>query len=273
MTILEFLFGNGEILLIAPVLAAAGISALASAGQSYATGKMNKASRNFQREMFDKTNAYNSPLEQRKRLEAAGLNPNMVYGGSSGGTAGTASQPSKPDFNTPEIGAVGEALSTGALNYYQTKQIQSTIDVNEARTNEIKQNTVNKGIDAVNKALQANHGSLDFKTKSRLYDNTIRTAEQSLDNLAISGKYTSDKNTREERVTNQTVSKIRAETENARKQGKILSEEAIMKRLDRILYEDYKLRPDDPFYAKIFARMMQEIQEFNPIPKALRHKY
>lgn len=41
--------------------------------------------------MWDKTNAYNDPKAQMERLRNAGLNPNLVYGGSSGQTAGTAS--------------------------------------------------------------------------------------------------------------------------------------------------------------------------------------
>ncbi|AXL15640.1 DNA pilot protein [Microviridae sp.] len=40
--------------------------------------------------MWDRTNAYNHPSQQIERLKAAGLNPNLVYGGSSGQTAGTA---------------------------------------------------------------------------------------------------------------------------------------------------------------------------------------
>jgi len=40
--------------------------------------------------MWDRTNAYNHPSQQMARLRAAGLNPNLVYGGSSGQTAGTA---------------------------------------------------------------------------------------------------------------------------------------------------------------------------------------
>lgn len=40
---------------------------------------------------FDKEASYNSPIEQRKRLEAAGLNPALLYGSSASGASGTAS--------------------------------------------------------------------------------------------------------------------------------------------------------------------------------------
>ena len=244
---------------IAPIILAAGISAAASGASALATGKQNKKSRKFQEKMFDRTNQYNSPLEQRKRLEAAGLNPNMVYGGSSGGTAGTASQPSKPDFNTPDIADVGTKVAQGALEYYQSKNIQSATDVNEAREKEINQTTVNKGIDAVNKAIAASGGTIDLKTKKALYDTNIKKAHASLENLGLSNEYLAGKNRREDMITEQTVSKLKQEISNAKKQGSILGDEAIMKRLDRILYQDYKVRPDDPFYAKIVTRLMQEL--------------
>lgn len=43
-------------------------------------------------EQIEKMNEYNSPAAQMQRLKEAGLNPNLVYGGSSGGTAGTQTQ-------------------------------------------------------------------------------------------------------------------------------------------------------------------------------------
>lgn len=45
----------------------------------------------FQTDMWNKTNEYNSPTAQRERLEAAGLNPYMMMNGGSAGTAQTMS--------------------------------------------------------------------------------------------------------------------------------------------------------------------------------------
>lgn len=50
-------------------------------------------------EMWNATNAYNDPSAQRKRLEAAGLNPYMMM---DGGDAGTASSSSAPSHNQPQ---------------------------------------------------------------------------------------------------------------------------------------------------------------------------
>lgn len=49
-----------------------------------------KQNREFWQERFDKTNEYNTPLEQMKRMKEAGLNPALMYGGSGGAGAAPA---------------------------------------------------------------------------------------------------------------------------------------------------------------------------------------
>lgn len=67
--------------------------------------------KDFQVDMWNKTNEYNSASAQRERLEAAGLNPNLMMSGGSAGTAGsvagtsgsspTGSSPSAQGINPP----------------------------------------------------------------------------------------------------------------------------------------------------------------------------
>ncbi len=75
-------------------LAGAAINAAAQIGSSLLTNRGNKKAQERARahdiNMWDKTNYYNDPKQQMERLRNAGLNPNMVYGGSSGQTAGQA---------------------------------------------------------------------------------------------------------------------------------------------------------------------------------------
>lgn len=68
----------------------------------------------FNERMWDKQNAYNSPVEQRKRLEQAGLNPNLMMNGGSSGTAATA-----PTADTSGIQHVPDIGSTIASGYQQ----------------------------------------------------------------------------------------------------------------------------------------------------------
>lgn len=41
---------------------------------------LNMLNRQWEEQMMDKQNEYNKPINQMKRLEEAGLNPNLVYG-------------------------------------------------------------------------------------------------------------------------------------------------------------------------------------------------
>lgn len=68
----------------------------------------------FNQRMWEKQNAYNSPVEQRRRLEQAGLNPNLMMNGGSAGTAETA-----PTADTSGIQQVPDIGSTIASGYQQ----------------------------------------------------------------------------------------------------------------------------------------------------------
>jgi hypothetical protein len=56
-------------------------------------------------EMWNRQNAYNDPAAQMKRLEEAGLNPNLVYG--SGSVAGNTGS-SMPEYNAPTMDYSGQ---------------------------------------------------------------------------------------------------------------------------------------------------------------------
>ncbi|AXL15347.1 DNA pilot protein [Microviridae sp.] len=102
------------------------------------TGRQNRKSRRWSERMYDRQyndnvdfwrmqNDYNSPERQMERLKAANLNPNMVYGGSPSGVAGSADKISTPDiqpaqFRTPDVGNI-DVL--GKYFDYEIKQAQT----------------------------------------------------------------------------------------------------------------------------------------------------
>lgn len=75
---------------LAMPLIAAGASVLGGLFGNRSRRREQSRARSHDINMWDKTNAYNDPKAQMERLRNAGLNPNLVYGGSSGQTAGTA---------------------------------------------------------------------------------------------------------------------------------------------------------------------------------------
>lgn len=94
---------------------------------NHAQKQANRENLNFQREMWNKQNEYNTPLNQRKRLEAGGLNPNLVYGnGSVSNTADSAGTPNVRPLDGFEQMAQG--VSGGISTYFNTKLQQAQYD-------------------------------------------------------------------------------------------------------------------------------------------------
>lgn len=111
----------------------------------FAQGAQNRKSREFSREMYDRQyqdsikfwnmqNEYNSPQEQRKRLEAANLNPALMYKGGAGqGMAGNIKTPDvqSAQFRTADMTGLG----LGRMNYLN--QIYD-MDVKQAQADNMK---------------------------------------------------------------------------------------------------------------------------------------
>lgn len=114
--------------IIAAPVAAAGIGAIASGIGNFFGNKSRRREASRARahdlNMWDLTNAYNDPKAQMERLRSAGLNPNLVYGGSSGQTAGTAS--SLPGAKAPDI--KNTDISPQLMSYIGMKNTEAQTD-------------------------------------------------------------------------------------------------------------------------------------------------
>lgn len=109
--------------------------------------------RQFQLDMWNKTNAYNSASAQRTRLEEAGLNPYlMMNGGSAGsaqssGTSAPASASPPLSMQRQDFSGLSNALSSALQISNQTKEtnanvqaLQSQKSLNDAQANSILSN-------------------------------------------------------------------------------------------------------------------------------------
>jgi len=87
-------------------------------------------------EFWNMQNAYNAPQAQMQRLKAAGLNPALIYGGSSGGASGTAGS-----FQTPVNPQISERRSRGNVlsDYYDIKMKQAQLSNVLAQNEAIKE--------------------------------------------------------------------------------------------------------------------------------------
>ncbi len=107
-------------------------------------------------EMWNKQNAYNTPLAQMERYQAAGLNPNLVAGQ---GNSGNATQ--MPQYNAPTMQPSFNPLNLLEVlgKYQDLKMKQAQIDNVKAATEDTKVRTL---INAINqKSMQ-----FDYDLKS-----------------------------------------------------------------------------------------------------------
>lgn len=87
-------------------------------------------------DFWNMQNAYNSPAAQMQRYQAAGLNPNLIYGQSN--TADQVTAASSPNYNTTPMQAeqmsggsgVGDNFSIGdpVMEYYRVLQMQQSLE-------------------------------------------------------------------------------------------------------------------------------------------------
>lgn len=140
-------------------LIAAGASVAGQAIGALSGANANKKNREFAQEMYNRqqadnermwnmSNTYNSPQEQMKRLQEAGLNPNLVYG-SGGQTGGTASPMSAPsaDYNHKPTSFDLGAVAGSAFDAYFNSQLKSAqLDNLRAQNDVIRQEAVYKGV-------------------------------------------------------------------------------------------------------------------------------
>lgn len=106
--------------------------------------EQNQKDRDFQKSMWDETNAYNTPAEQMKRLEAGGLNPNLVYGG--GSATHTASNFGLPQSKPLPAPRGGEIMGNMVNQLYDTtiKELQKDLTETEilAKTQQIAESGI-----------------------------------------------------------------------------------------------------------------------------------
>lgn len=211
-----------------PVAAAiaGGAQLLGSGINAFSTGKMNKKSRKFAKEMYAQQradnladyhlqNEYNHPSSQMARLRQAGLNPNLVYGDGANMPTAQIKSADKPNWN-PQAPQFDVGSAIGA--YQNTKVQQAQIDLLREQTTATRTNadlnvikTLVGGQDLASKALR---NKIDYK----LQDTQMDMIKERLTNLQYDTNkkvadmvYTQNQDTRSESINQASLQKIAAE--------------------------------------------------------------
>ena len=124
--------------------------------------------------MWNKQNAYNTPTAQMERLEAAGLNPRLIYGQSSGGAAGNAGDVS--GYSQPEI----KSTYKGNLAFQDiiaSHQMEAQTDNIRAQEKVNQQTAIVKSQEALNTALDYQQKSFDLGLDKDLREYNVQAAQ------------------------------------------------------------------------------------------------
>lgn len=225
-------------------------------------------------------NAYNSPAAQMRRLRAAGLNPNQMYGSGvdAAGLAGDAPQLQYGDYN-PKIPAFESGINSGINAAFSAEQMFSLIRLQESQAdkNLIEAANTSKNTEWIDKINQANVNKTvqdtitsqflagNYKAMSdqimhniqNLDANTRKTLLES-DKLQVSLKYADEYFRLANEVTKAEIDKIREETKNNPVlRAKMQSEMSLMFSQMQLLAAQTDLT------SKEASKILQDISESN----------
>lgn len=139
-------------------------------------------------EQWNRQNVYDSPVEQMKRLEAAGLNPNLIYGQMSNGSSASPAVSAADSLESPQMSGIDTMLDMD-LRKKQLELMQSEIDAkneNLSKQNEVllkelgvKEEQIKllqsqqKEVDANAEFLQMNSFKLSYDARSSMFRSFI----------------------------------------------------------------------------------------------------
>lgn len=149
----------------------------------------NKANRRLTIDMFNMTNAYNTPLQQVERMKSAGLNPALMYNGA---PVNTAQQPHAPEikaYQIPEnlMADIAQKLASAKLADSTAQLNQSLIPVKasniQAATENLNQQTEFSRVMAGKTASENARIQQDYSMNQRLFDTNVQYRNEQLKNL------------------------------------------------------------------------------------------
>lgn len=256
---------------IIPALAGGTVSGINMAQQQ----KMNKQSMKFHKDMYwmqrqdalndwHRQNFYNSPAEMKKRLEAAGLNTNLIYGKGAENTAGMvrSSQGSAPNMTAPRFD--GATVTNSLLTHANLKAIQ-------AQTDNLQASAIKSLAEAAKTKRQQFEMEGLYDLKIDQMKSQLRVQEYDIEQKKANTIYILDKNEREKLMNTTDIelktqqmlheiekkattmvdrTRLRVAIDNARKEGRILEYKAAL--------ADENINPNDPMWARLMVELLAE---------------
>lgn len=243
-------------------------------------------------------NQYNSPEQQMQRLKSAGLNPNLVYGQSSGAASGQASQISTPDvqntqYRDPQF---GNSVSSAGLAYLSAI---TDIEIKQAQVDNLRaQNQVIRQEYEL-KSAYTNRSKFDLEFESELRGTSAEARRERLRQLKTSTDISINEDIRRALLTTSNLQQAAERVATMRQQQLSMAQQrahskmemsririekerlnAVISntKMDTILKEkELELRkaginPNDPMWARIAGRVLADFfgyDESDDIPSIM----
>lgn len=269
-----------------PAVITGGSAILGSGINSLSQGNLNKRNRRWSEQMYNKQyndnlafwamqNEYNSPQAQMQRFQAAGLNPNLIYGQGNPGNAGAVQTPDIQgiDQRSPEWGNALASAGEGIASFYDTEIKRATADNLKAQNTVIAQDALLKEAQTLSTIAGTDSTKFDLSQKMRLADISAQAAAENLrqtkvqTDIAISRdarealKNTSDIAEAAERMLTmreqrtkipQELANLRIQHQQVREQINIMRKDGTLKDIE-ISLRKAGINPSDPQWVRMLG--------------------
>lgn len=187
------------------------------------------ASQEYNLEMWNLNNDYNSPVEQLKRAQAAGINPNSIFSSGNGGGF----TPASPVTTSPMSG--NGTASTGSIANGLLTHDAVTAQL-LAQTRNIEADTANKEYELTWNQLSESERLDNLRKQNKKYDAEISKLVQDTELQQKFYELAARKNEEEIKVMQETLNKLRNESS------------AILKNIE---YTDSQIKHTDALTAQV----------------------
>lgn len=221
-------------------------TALSVAGEAYASKKANQRAVQW----WERQNEYNHPTQARKRLQEAGLNPNLVYGNGVSGASGSAGDIGRPDkLDTSKAGEGLERVMNAKQRKAQTDLLQQQIETEAERKRLVANQADSAFYDAANK----NFSDLT----NPIVQNTLDGMKWKNENLRIDSQLKTIDREIKDTTKAQKVKDIFWRAEQAQKnyEGRQLQNQLLQLQKE---YLGMGLDRNAPWYAKLLMSLIQK---------------
>ena len=280
----------------------AGSALLGTGANAYVTGRMNKRSMKFAREMYERQkadnlafwrmqNQYNSPQAQMQRFQEAGLNPHLIYGRGDSGQAGlmTAPHPGKPQFDVPDFSGIGNA-GVGLAGIYDLEMKAAQADNLRTQNTVLIQEALLKAAQTLNIGAQTERSEFDLEFEKELRDVSAEARREALRQLKTNIQLSENKDAREalansmslkeaaERMLNMKVQRSKTAVDTQKSRADIVRTHTEIERLREnmnllrqqgqlnefeISLRKLGLSYSDPLYQRLAARFLDAAQKLD----------